>query len=80
MARIEGLAKSKAGLLARIVYFVTRCKLGRVIEPIKVFAHHPRLMRGLVHIELAQEASTTVDGRLKALAQVRVATLVGCPF
>ncbi len=80
MARIEGVASKGAGLFVRIAYFLTRRRLGQVIMPIKIHAHHPRLLRALAHMELGQEAAKAVDPQLKALAQVKVAMLIGCPF
>jgi len=80
MARIAGVELARANPFVRLVYFMTKRRLGKVIAPIKIFAHHSRLLRGVVHMELAQAAAKTIDPQLKALAQIRVATLVGCPF
>jgi alkylhydroperoxidase family enzyme len=80
MARIEGVTQSKASPFVRLAYYLTKRRLGKVIEPIGILAHHPRLLRGVAHMELAQEAAKSVDPVLKTLASVRVATLVGCPF
>ena len=80
MARIEGVPKNKAGLLGRIAYFMTKRRLGRVIAPITIYAHHPRLLRAYAHMELGQEAAGSVDIRLKYLAMIKVARMIGCPF
>ena len=80
MARIPGVEPKEASLFTRIAYFMTKRKLGRVIMPIKIKAHHPRLLRALAHMELGQEAAKTVPAQLKALAQVKVAMMIGCPF
>ena len=80
MARIPGVEPKEAGLFTRIAYFMTKRRLGRVIMPIKIKAHHPRLLRALAHMELGQEAAKAVPAQLKALAQVKVAMMVGCPF
>jgi alkylhydroperoxidase family enzyme len=64
----------------RLAYWFCRRKVGRVIEPVRLHAHHPRLLRGLAGMEMAQEAARAVDPLLKALAQLRVATRIGCPF
>ena len=78
MARIEG--PSKPGVFARVAYYMTKRKVGRVIEPIQVHAHHPRLLRALASMEMGQEAASTVDEGLKSLASIRVAMRIGCPF
>ncbi len=80
MARINGVDSSKAGLLVRAAYFLTKRKLGRVVMPVKIVSHHPRLLRAYAHMELGQEAAKCVDPSLKILAQVKVATIIGCPF
>ncbi len=80
MARIPGVEPKEAGLFTRIAYFMTKRRLGRVIMPIKINAHHPRLLRALAHMELGQEAAKTVPAQLKALAQVKAAMMIGCPF
>jgi alkylhydroperoxidase family enzyme len=80
MAHLEGVPRNKAGLFVRLAYFLTRRKLGRVIAPIEITAHHPRLLRAVAHMELGQEAAKTIDARVKALAQIRAALLIGCPF
>jgi hypothetical protein len=47
MARISGAPRNQGGLLRRlfvgIVYSITQRRLGRVIMPIQVTAHHPRV-------------------------------------
>jgi len=80
MARIAGVEPGNGGLFVRLAYWMTKRKVGRVIAPIKIVAHHPRLLRALAHMELGQEAATTVPSKLKLLAQVKVAILIGCPF
>jgi len=84
MARISGASSSQGGLIRRLfvglVYSLTRRRLGHVIMPVQVTAHHPRLFWGYVQMEQSQMGSRLVDPRLKGLAELRVATLVGCPF
>ncbi len=80
MARIQGVESRQAGWFVRLVYFFTRRKLGRVVLPVKITAHHPRLLRSLVEMEQGQMAAKSVDAALKSLASVKVATLIGCAF
>jgi hypothetical protein len=67
-------------LLVGIVYTLTRRRLGRVIMPIQVTAHHSKIFWGYIQMEQSQMSSKLVDPKLKGLAELRVATLVGCPF
>jgi len=84
MARIRGADSSRQGLLSglftRIVYSLTRRKVGRIVMPVQVTAHHPKLLWGYGQMEQSLASSHLVDAVLKDLAQLRVATLVGCPF
>jgi len=84
MARIHGAPSNQGGPLRRLfvglVYSITRRRLGRVVMPVQVTAHHARVFWGYLQMEQSQLASKLVDPKLKALAELRVATLVGCPF
>jgi hypothetical protein len=84
MARIPGAPRNQGGLLRRlfvgIVYSLTQRRLGRLILPVQVTAHHPKIFWGYVHMEQSQASSKLIDPKLKGLAELRVATLVGCPF
>ena len=84
MARIRGALRNQGGLIRRlfvgIVYSLTRRRLGRVIMPIHVTAHHPRIFWGYLQMEQSQMGAKLVNHKLKGLAELRVATLVGCPF
>ena len=84
MARIRGADPGQQGLLrglfTRNVYSMTRRKVGRVVVPVQITAHHPKLLWGYGQMEQSLASSHTVDTPLKDLAQLRVATLVGCPF
>jgi hypothetical protein len=84
MARIPGAPSNQGGpirrLLVGMVYFLTRRRLGRVIMPLQVTAHHPKIFWGYVQMEKSQMGAKLVDHKLKGLAELRVATLVGCPF
>jgi len=48
--------------------------------PVQLVAHHPRLLWGYGQMEQSFASSHLVGAGLKDLAQLRVATLVGCPF
>jgi hypothetical protein len=80
MARIDGVEARQAGLFVRFAYWLTRRKLGRVVTPVKITAHHPRLLRAMAAMEMGQEAARSVEAPLKMLAQIKVALLIGCPF
>jgi hypothetical protein len=79
MARIEGVTKG-GSVWARVAFFLTRRKLGRVVKPVRIYALHSRLLRGYAQMELAQAAAKSIPAGIKSLASVRVALRIGCPF
>lgn len=68
------------GLFTRIVYGMTKKKLGHVAGPVQITAHHTRILWGYGQMEQSLGGSRLADAELKHLAEMRVATLVGCPF
>jgi len=84
MARISGAPLGEGGALYRLfkrtVYSRVSRRLGRVVTPVQITAHHPEIFRGYIGMERSQMAGNLVDHKLKGLAVLRVATLVGCPF
>ena len=80
MARIRGVEANEAGIFTRFIYWMTQRKLRRVVLPLKVTAHHPRLLVALGQMEMGQAAAHSVDAKIKALAGIKAATLIGCPF
>ena len=84
MARIGGADPNEQGFLqslfTRIIYRLVKRKVGRVVMPVKIAAHHGKILWGYGQMEQSMLSSHLVDSALKDLAQVRVATLVGCPF
>ncbi len=79
MSRITGVNRGGT-ILARLAFFFTRRKVGRVIRPVRVHALHSRLLFGYGQMEMAQEKADKIPSALKSLAQIRVAMRVGCPF
>lgn len=80
MSRIEGVPENKVGLLARFAYWYSRRRFGKVAEPLAVAAHHGWIFQGYGAYEFALDRARLVDAKLKVLAEIKAATLVGCPF
>jgi hypothetical protein len=55
-------------------------KVGRVVMPVKIAANHAKILWGYGQMEQSLLSSRLIDSALKNLGQLRVATLVGCPF
>jgi hypothetical protein len=86
MSRIRGVEPHEAGLFTRFLYWMVKRKLRQltgkstISEPVKVTAHHTRLLRAMGEMEMGQAAAKSVPAKLKALGQIKAATLIGCPF
>jgi hypothetical protein len=78
MTRIEG--SPPRGFAARLIFFFTRRKLGKIATPLRVTAHHKGVLVGMAMMEQQQAKAKRVPVTLKGLAQIRTSTLVGCPF
>ena len=86
MARIKLVDPKKAGLFTRLVFSIVRRKVRKLtgraelVEPMRVMAHHPRIMWGYGQMDLGIEAGKSVPDRFKHLAMLRAAKLIECPF
>ena len=79
-ARIAGVPDGSGGPLTRYAFWYSRRNYGHVVGPTRIFAHHPLLLGGYGTLELTVERADRVDPRLKALAELKAATLTGCDF
>jgi 4-carboxymuconolactone decarboxylase len=83
---MKGVEPAEAGWFMRLVYWVVRRKFGKltgkraVPEPVKIAAHHPRVLRAMGSMESGLAAARSVPTKLKQLASLKAATLIGCPF
>src|SRR5579859_3407286 len=90
MARIEGVSKSQAGLVVKLVYrFGPRvmkkmtgrdAQTGSGMEPIEIWAHQPKMMMGMGRFNQAVRKGKAVDERLKNLVELKGAQMIGCEF
>jgi AhpD family alkylhydroperoxidase len=88
MTRISGVSSREAGPQVKLAYYFTRRGLrrltGRVtdkmLEPLQMYAHVPRLLRGYAGLEQATAKLHALDQRLRALAELRAATLTHCEY
>ena len=79
-ARIAGVSDDRAGLMARFGYSYSRRAVGEVMEPTRVFAHHPTIMAGYGALEYATAKADRLPSDLKKLASTKAAALAGCEF
>lgn len=77
--RIREMSESKGGLLVKVAYWFSLKRFGKIVAPVKVMCHHFWVLLGSGAFETAFERTKKVDTRLKELAQIKVAAMVGCP-
>lgn len=80
MSRFEGVQDNEAGLLTRLLFWLAKRALGRVPRGMRVRAFDPKYLRRAVRMDLYAASRGSVSMRLKELAQLKVALMVGCPF
>jgi hypothetical protein len=90
MARIEGVSKSQAGPVVKLVYrFGPRAmkklagrnpQTGTGIEPIQIWAYQPKMMMGMGWFSQAVRKGKAVDERIKNLVELKGAQMIGCEY
>ena len=83
---IQGIPLHKAGWLLRMFYNTvinqTKKLTGKsdLAESMQISAHQPWALFGTAMMEMGQLSFKSLPPRLKSLASLRTATLIGCPY
>ena len=88
MPRLTGVSDRDAGLGAKIAFFFTRRRLRQMtgletatmLEPLRMYAHIPRLLSAIGKLELAESKLHILDARYRALAELKAAATVRCEY
>ncbi len=88
MARIRAVSASEGGLRVKLAYFFTRRGLARLtgrapermLEPLQMYAHLPRLLAAYGKLEQATAKLHRLDQRISDLAELKAATLTSCEY
>ncbi|MDC8974530.1 carboxymuconolactone decarboxylase family protein [Mycobacterium marinum] len=88
MSRLVGVSDHDAGIAAKIAFFFTKRKLARMaglapadmLEPLRMYAHIPRLLNAYGRLEQAESKLDVLTARHRALAELKAATTVGCQY
>ncbi|AFC53384.1 MULTISPECIES: carboxymuconolactone decarboxylase family protein [Mycobacterium] len=88
MPRLQGVSDRDAGLGAKIAFFFTRRKLAQMtgletagmLEPLRMYAHIPRLLNAYGKLEQAESKLDVLSPRHRALAELKSATTVRCEY
>ncbi|MCV7401223.1 carboxymuconolactone decarboxylase family protein [Mycobacterium fragae] len=88
MPRIAGVSDRDAGLGAKIAFFFTKRRLAKMtgletatmLEPLRMYAHIPKLLNAYGRLELAESKLDILSPRHRALAELKSATTVRCEY
>jgi AhpD family alkylhydroperoxidase len=88
MSRLQGVTDRDAGLGAKIAFFFTKRKLSKMtgletagmLEPLRMYAHIPRLLNAYGRLEQAESKLDILSPRHRALAELKAATTVRCEY
>ena len=88
MSRLKGVSDRDAGLGARLAFFFTKRKLAQMtgletagmLEPLRMYAHIPRLLNAYGRLEQAEAKLDILSPRHRALAELKSATTVRCEY
>jgi AhpD family alkylhydroperoxidase len=80
MTRIEGVSSRDASPFVKLLYGLSRRQIGRMVDPVGVYAHAPAVLVGYGMFERATGKQHQVEERRKALAELKAAALVNCEF
>jgi AhpD family alkylhydroperoxidase len=81
MARLQPATPHGVDLVRRLAYASARRMYGSALEPTEIVAHHRPLLLGYGAISIAsQRYAKSVETRLKELAMLRAAQLIGCEW
>lgn len=80
MNRTAGVQNQEAGVRTRVIFWLTKRRLGRVPLSARIQARDPKLLEAAAKMSMHIARPGVVSLKLKELAQLKVAAMVGCPF
>ncbi|HUH72729.1 MAG TPA: carboxymuconolactone decarboxylase family protein [Mycobacterium sp.] len=88
MSRLNGVSDRDASLSTKIAFFFTKRKLAQMtglqtagmLEPLRMYAHIPRLLNAYGKLEQAEAKLDILSPRHRALAELKSATTVRCEY
>lgn len=90
MARIQGVDKSQAGLMVKLVYrlgpWMTKRLTGRGpsvgngLEPVEIWAHKPKLLMAMGKFNGAVRKQGMLEQRIRNLCELKGSAMIGCEF
>jgi len=78
--RLNGIDPDNPPQSVKPIFDRSRERYGRVISPNLLMAHRPEILLAVSSLGRAIDGSNEVAPRLKIIASVRAAQMIGCPF
>jgi hypothetical protein len=78
--RIKGIDPDNPPEPIKSIFDRSRERYGRVISPNLVMGHRPEILLAASGLGRSIDGSNVFEPRLKTMASVRAAQMVGCPF
>ena len=80
MTRVEEIANKREGLFDRFLGWYSRRTFGMIIDPLRVLARNKVILAAAAAFDMISARSRSADHKLKELAQIKAATMIGCPW
>lgn len=80
MPRVKEIEDAKGDAILEELFAKERAAFGDLLNPTKVMAHCPPILRAAKMLGASIAASGTLPKGLAALVSLRVAAINGCPF
>lgn len=80
MPRISGVESNQSPWHVRLIYWFAKRNLGHVPAGMKILAYYPPLLRRHVRMNMLMHRKGELPPKLKRLAMLKTAMLIGCPF
>ena len=80
MARIEGVRDDEASFMTKRVFAAAAKEAGAVPDPLRIMAKSSPTMWGAGLLQVSLDRAKSVPDRLKTLACLKAASMIGCVF
>jgi alkylhydroperoxidase family enzyme len=90
MARIQGVQKSQAGPIVKLIYRLgprmmkkltgREASIGNGIEPMEIWAYKPKLMMAMGKFNGAIRKRGALEERIRNLCELKGSAMIGCEF
>lgn len=80
MSRIKGVRDSEAGFLTGQIFRAAAKPFGKVAEPLRLMAKSTGVLWACIGFELGIRRAKSLDPKLKGLASLKAASMIGCLF